>query len=569
MSTMSENHAIISTSNSKNISDDRQTLVPTLRTSRRLSNSSSVNLLDTSRSPNVQKQKLPEFSSQVGAGRKSNLDPKKYKSMLSEIYKILKKNVDLRTEKELNTLNDWKFLVPEAEARRRRNEILKQRAIEQEESLEEIETKTEILTQFLLDSRYTVIYTGAGISTSASIPDYRGPNGLWTQIRKTGTFSITKNHDLSNAEPTFTHMAISELCKRKFVNHVVSQNCDGLHIRSGVAKSNLSEIHGNMYMEVCAKCSKQYYRQADVTERTSRYHHKTGRKCHLCRGANNYLIDTIVLYGERSRTQWPMNWTRASKAASKADLIICLGSSLKTLRSYESLWPKKTGGKKGDNDVKLVIVNLQYTSKDKSAVLKINGKCDVVMRLLMNKLEIEVPKYDSATDPLRKLEIPFTQEEILNLKRSLLFEQKIETVDRNLSQSPSLFVSLIQNDPLKRSVKVRIRSLTPSSRASEVLVEPQSESEQAEKEDCHDQQLVKLQQYKLPGWLGKSLTSSKPTSLKRKRHGNKGRKNSAHKKVCNDAEDNELCNSLSDETILTIKSEPDIDNTVALLPHSG
>lgn len=157
-------------------------------------------------------------------------------------------------------------------------------------------------------------------------------------------------------------MAIEELCRRKIIAHVVSQNCDGLHLRSGIPQTNLSEIHGNMYVEVCTNCNRLYYRLADVTEKTSRFHHKTGRKCHDCIEPNNNLIDTIVLYGERSKLNWPMNWQAATKVARKADLIICLGSSLKTLRRYEALWPKKAV-RTFAQDTKLVIINLQYTSK--------------------------------------------------------------------------------------------------------------------------------------------------------------------------------------------------------------
>lgn len=189
-------------------------------------------------------------------------------------------------------------------------------------------------------------------------------------------------------EPTYTHQAIAQLVRRNIVHHVVSQNCDGLHRRSGVPQELLSEIHGNIFIEVCKHCRSIYTRSFDVTERTALRRHATGRKCHTCPPDVGTLIDTIVHFGEKGKLKYPLNWEAASKAAQNADLIICLGSSLKVLRKYGCLWPKNK------KKAKLIIINLQWTPKDSQATLKINGKCDVVMREVMSLLNIPINPYD-------------------------------------------------------------------------------------------------------------------------------------------------------------------------------
>lgn len=455
-----------------------------------------------------------------------------------ELARILAKDVKSRSLDEIRILDECSSLRPEAEALNKKR-ILKSRTLEQEESLESIETKTSMLADLIRESKHCIVYTGAGISTSASIPDYRGPNGLWTQIRKTGSFSITKLHDLTIAEPTFTHMAIRELSRRRLIKHVVSQNCDGLHLRSGLPRSLLSEIHGNMYIEICPTCERQYYRQADITHKTSRFRHKTGRKCHDCtEPKNNNLTDTIVLFGERSRSKLPMNWERASKAANKADLIICLGSSLKTLRRYECLWPKRLSNANSKRNVdqnsettksnssltrspRLAIVNLQYTSKDKHSVLKIHGRCDQVMELLMLKLDIQVPMYEWSNDPLNQLAIPFSEEERATLKGLLLSETR--TVD---SEHQSI-MEYTNNTPIIKLEQATNSALKDVN--SPIIYFDCSSDHQLTISSCEKEEtppIVEMKpnnlkiDYILPGWLSKGLTgpvNSKSYNRKKRR----------------------------------------------------
>ncbi|XP_053424081.1 NAD-dependent protein deacetylase sirtuin-7 isoform X1 [Nycticebus coucang] len=333
------------------------------------------------------------------AERVRRLREEQQRERLRQVSRILRKAAAERSAEEGRLLAESEDLVTELQGRSRRREGLKRRLEEVCDDPEELRRKVRELAGAVRNAKYLVVYTGAGISTAASIPDYRGPNGVWTLLQKGRSVSTA---DLSEAEPTLTHMSIARLHEQKLVQHVVSQNCDGLHLRSGLPRTAISELHGNMYIEVCTSCvpNREYVRVFDVTERTALHRHQTARACHKC---GSQLRDTIVHFGERGMLGQPLNWEAATEAASKADTILCLGSSLKVLKKYPRLWCMT---KPPSRRPKLYIVNLQWTPKDDWAALKLHGKCDDVMQLLMDELGLEIPLYSRWQDPIFSLATP-------------------------------------------------------------------------------------------------------------------------------------------------------------------
>lgn len=238
-----------------------------------------------------------------------------------------------------------------------------------------------------------MIHTGAGISTACGIPDFRGPNGVWT-LEKQG---IKPKIDVSfkDAIPSFTHRALRLLIDRGFVKFIISQNIDGLHMRCGTPRSNLAELHGNMFSSECPKCKRQFVR-SDAVPTVGRKH--VGMMCNNqqrpCRGQ---LIDTILDW-EGNLPDDDLNM--AEMHSTLADLNIGLGSSFQIMPSGRFPFrSKKFGGK-------FALVNLQPIKVEKQADLVIHGYVDDVMVQVLKRLGIEdVPEYSEDDDPTRKSDL--------------------------------------------------------------------------------------------------------------------------------------------------------------------
>ncbi|XP_071516485.1 NAD-dependent protein deacetylase Sirt6 [Panulirus ornatus] len=259
------------------------------------------------------------------------------------------------------------------------------------DSLEEVEKKVQVLASWIKESRHTVFHTGAGISTSAGIPDFRGPKGVWT-LEKQG-LKPDINISWDDARPTHTHMAIVALERHGYVQYVVTQNIDGLHLRSGLPRQKLSELHGDMFVDKCNYCHRQFVRGTAVTTVGQK---SEGKSCpgkrgngRRCRGK---LHDNVLDWEDGLPDA---DLDLAISHACAADLSICLGTTLQIVPSGNiPVDTKKRGGK-------LVICNLQPTKQDRHADLIINTYVDDVMEQLLELLGIQMLQYNPDEDPMK------------------------------------------------------------------------------------------------------------------------------------------------------------------------
>ncbi|KAL2083876.1 hypothetical protein ACEWY4_019394 [Coilia grayii] len=304
------------------------------------------------------------------------------------------------------------------------------------DSPEELQRKVGELAQLIRDAQYLVVHTGAGISTSAGIPDFRGPKGVWTMEERgeAPRFDTT----FEEARPSLTHMALLQLQTAGHLQYLVSQNVDGLHVRSGFPRDRLSELHGNMFVEECGKCGKQYVREKVIgvmgLKPTGRYCEVTrSRGLRACRGK---LMSTILDW-EDSLPDRDLN--RADEASRRADLAIALGTSLQIKPSSDlPLITKRRGGK-------LVLINLQPTKYDKHADLRIHGYVDEVMGQLMKCMGMEIPEWvgptlcetspgDPFAPPLGKLKTEEEEEEKTKKKGSQVKKEQKDGVAAAVKQ---------------------------------------------------------------------------------------------------------------------------------------
>lgn len=229
-----------------------------------------------------------------------------------------------------------------------------------------------------------VALTGAGISTESGIPDFRGPQGVWTKNPKAERLSNIQHymadpevrrlawqsrleHPAWTAGPNAGHRALVELERRGTLLALVTQNIDGLHQQAGHAPDKVIAVHGTMREVMCMACGER----APMERALERV--RAGEDDPPCRSCGGILKSATISFGQSLETA-VIN--RAMRAAERADLLLAIGSSLQVYPVAGAVPLAKAAG------ARVVIVNAEPTPFDDMADAVLRDPIGTVLPML-------------------------------------------------------------------------------------------------------------------------------------------------------------------------------------------
>jgi len=226
--------------------------------------------------------------------------------------------------------------------------------------------EVQAIRRWIGDARRIVALTGAGISTDSGIPDFRGPQGLWTrnpaaekmsdirhyvadrEVRK-AAWQARLKHSAWTAQPNAGHTALAALERRGKLHALITQNIDGLHQLAGNSHERVIEVHGTVHHVVCLDCGWK----GPMQETLDRV--RAGEEDPPCRQCAGMLKSDTISFGQ---SLVPEVLGRAVAAAQQADVMISIGSTLQVYPVAGLVPGAKAAG------ARVVIVNAQPTPFD-------------------------------------------------------------------------------------------------------------------------------------------------------------------------------------------------------------
>jgi NAD-dependent deacetylase len=234
-------------------------------------------------------------------------------------------------------------------------------------------------------SRITVL-TGAGISTDSGIPDFRGPQGVWTK-NPAAEKTATLQHYLADpdvrrmawrnrvgspawgARPNRGHEAIVELERRGRLHAVVTQNVDGLHQAAGTDPERVVEVHGTIHFTLCWSC----HDRRPMPETLDRV--RAGEEDPPCSVCGGILKSDTISFGQMLV---PEVIDRAMRVSEECDLLLAVGSTLSVYPAANCVPTARSAG------ARIVIVNAGPTEMDRLADAVLFGQIGEILPALVH-----------------------------------------------------------------------------------------------------------------------------------------------------------------------------------------
>jgi NAD-dependent deacetylase len=231
------------------------------------------------------------------------------------------------------------------------------------------------------NANHVVVLTGAGISTDSGIPDFRGPQGVWTrnpaaekmsdiryyvadrEVRK-AAWRARLAHPAWTAQPNAGHRALVALERRGKLHALITQNIDGLHQSAGNSPERVIEVHGTVHNVVCLQCGWK----GPMQETLDRV--RAGEEDPPCVRCDGMLKSDTISFGQ---PLVPQVIRRAMTSALQADLILSVGTSLQVYPIAGAVPTAKAAG------ARVVIMNAQPTPFDNIADAVLNGSISEVL----------------------------------------------------------------------------------------------------------------------------------------------------------------------------------------------
>ena len=249
---------------------------------------------------------------------------------------------------------------------------------------EELERQVTLVRDWIGAATRVVVLTGAGISTDSGIPDFRGPQGVWTKNPEAEKQSTIQHYVADpdvrrrawrsrlespawSAQPNTGHRALVALERRGKLDTLITQNIDGLHQAAGSSPDRVVEVHGTMRQVVCLACGER----APMERALARV--RAGEDDPPCRTCGGILKSATISFGQ---SLVPEDLRRAELAARRCDLMLAIGTKL-------SVWPVAgVVPVAKDAGARVVIVNAEPTDMDALADVVLRGSiADIVPRL--------------------------------------------------------------------------------------------------------------------------------------------------------------------------------------------